>query len=94
MYSRGSLQYTGGVVCAVNGGGRGYVSSWDEKPYEYLPTGRKSYLDEQDIVTFLDPPKDLIPLDSASYNPAAYLWSVFSIIIIFLILTLLCYFVT
>ncbi|KAL6286860.1 hypothetical protein ACE6H2_011250 [Prunus campanulata] len=74
LYSNGSLQYTGGVVCAVNGGGRGYVSSWDDKPYEYLPTGRKSYLDEQDIVTFLDPPKDLIPLDSASYNPAAYLW--------------------
>ncbi|KAI5339639.1 hypothetical protein L3X38_018911 [Prunus dulcis] len=74
LYSSGSLRYTGGVVCAVNGGGRGYVSSWDEKPCEYLPTGRKSYLDEQDIVTFLDPPKDLIPLDSASYNPAAYLW--------------------
>ncbi|BBG99722.1 hypothetical protein Prudu_009500 [Prunus dulcis] len=74
LYSSGSLQYSGGVVCAVNGDGRGYVSSWDEKPYEYLPTGRKSYLDEQDIVTFLDPPKDLIPLDSASYNPAAYLW--------------------
>lgn len=78
LYSNGSLHYTGGVVCAVNGRGRGYVSSWDEKPYEYLPTGRKAYLDEQDIVTFLDPPRELIPLDPASYNPAAYLWSVFN----------------
>ncbi|KAJ4718722.1 WD repeat-containing protein 49 isoform 1 [Melia azedarach] len=50
------------------------VSVWDEKPYEVLPTGKISYLDEQDVVTFLDPPKELIPLDPASYNPAAYLW--------------------
>ncbi|KAK8540425.1 hypothetical protein V6N13_008847 [Hibiscus sabdariffa] len=32
------------------------------------------YLEEMDIVTFLDPPNDLIPLDPNSYNPAAYLW--------------------
>lgn len=50
------------------------VSAWDEKPYEILPTGKISYLDEQDLVTFLDPPKELIPLDPTSYNPAAYLW--------------------
>lgn len=33
-----------------------------------------AYLDELDIATFLDPPKELIPLDSSSYNPASYLW--------------------
>ena len=53
-----------------------YVLPWDDKPFETLPSGKKAYLDEQDVVTFLDPPKDLIPLDPASYNPAAYLWSV------------------
>jgi hypothetical protein len=56
------------------GGERAYVSAWDEKPYEILESGKKAYLDEADIVTFLDPPKDLIPLDPSSYNPAAYLW--------------------
>ncbi|XP_074288084.1 uncharacterized protein LOC141613241 [Silene latifolia] len=50
------------------------TTSWDEKPYEVLPNGKKSYLDEQDVVTFLDPPKDLIPLDPSTYNPASYLW--------------------
>ncbi|XP_010428213.1 PREDICTED: uncharacterized protein LOC104712916 isoform X2 [Camelina sativa] len=62
-----------GVVLAVYGG-RGYESPWDEKPYETLPTGKRVYVDESDVVTFLDPPKELIPLDPASYNPAAYLW--------------------
>jgi hypothetical protein len=42
-------------------------SIWDEKPYELL---------EEDVVTFLDPPKELIPLDPDTYNPAAYLWLV------------------
>ncbi|KAL0877957.1 hypothetical protein Bca101_027663 [Brassica carinata] len=65
-----------GVAMAVQGGG-GYESPWDEKPYETLPTGKKVYVDESDVVTFLDPPKELIPLDPASYNPAAYLWLVF-----------------
>ncbi|KAL2624572.1 hypothetical protein AAZV13_07G003300 [Glycine max] len=50
------------------------VSAWDDKPFEMLPSGNKAYLDEQDVVTFLDPPKDLIPFDPSSYNPAAYLW--------------------
>lgn len=50
------------------------LSPWDDKPYELLPTGRRAYLDEQDVVSFLDPPKELIPIDPASYNPAAYLW--------------------
>lgn len=50
-------------------------SPWDDdKPYELLPGGRRFYIDEQDIATLLDPPKELIPLDPASYNPAAYLW--------------------
>ncbi|CAI9110122.1 OLC1v1010098C1 [Oldenlandia corymbosa var. corymbosa] len=49
-------------------------SSWDDKPFEVLPNGRVMYLDEQDVVTFLDPPKELIPLDPSTYNPASYLW--------------------
>ncbi|GMY38459.1 hypothetical protein FCV25MIE_33703 [Fagus crenata] len=63
-----------GTILAVRGGERVHVSGWDEKPYEILDNGKKAYLDEADIVTFLDPPKDLIPLDPSSYNPAAYLW--------------------
>ncbi|XP_019426834.1 PREDICTED: uncharacterized protein LOC109335180 [Lupinus angustifolius] len=50
------------------------VSGWDDKPFEILENGKKAYLDEQDVITFLDPPKDLIPLDPSSYNPASYLW--------------------
>ncbi|XP_043707961.1 uncharacterized protein LOC122657351 [Telopea speciosissima] len=50
------------------------LSAWDDEPYELLPSGKKAYIDEQDILTFLDPPKELIPLDPASYNPAAYIW--------------------
>ncbi|EFH63730.1 hypothetical protein ARALYDRAFT_476439 [Arabidopsis lyrata subsp. lyrata] len=68
-----SNRFSRGVVLAVQGG-RGYESPWDEKPYETLPTGKRVYVDESDVVTFLDPPKELIPLDPASYNPAAYLW--------------------
>lgn len=74
QYRNESAHSTCSVICALNGGQRTYVSAWDEKPYEVLPNGKRAYLDEQDIVTFLDPPKELIPLDSASYNPAAYLW--------------------
>ncbi|KAK4750960.1 hypothetical protein SAY87_004442 [Trapa incisa] len=66
--------FSGGAIKAINGSVSAYVSPWDEEPYEILPNGKKAYLDEQDIVTFLDPPKELIPLDPASYNPAAYLW--------------------
>ncbi|KAL3366325.1 hypothetical protein AABB24_011146 [Solanum stoloniferum] len=50
------------------------ASPWDEKPYQVLPNGKIVYLDEQDVVTFLDPPMELIPLDPSSYNPAFYLW--------------------
>lgn len=63
-----------GAIRSVDGGESVYTSAWDEKPYEILPSGKRAYLDEQDVVTFLDPPKDLVPLDPASYNPAAYLW--------------------
>ncbi|XP_059643064.1 uncharacterized protein LOC132284940 [Cornus florida] len=66
---------------AINGGNRATTMSilsssspWNDKPYELLPSGKRAYLDEQDVVTFLDPSKDLIPLDPTSYNPAAYLW--------------------
>lgn len=66
-----------GCVVAAVAGGRERAqesSAWDEEPYELLPDGKIQYLDEQDVVTFLDPPKELIPLDTVSYNPAAYLW--------------------
>nr|XP_023924307.1 uncharacterized protein LOC112035704 isoform X1 [Quercus suber]POE95873.1 hypothetical protein CFP56_23620 [Quercus suber] len=75
--STGIKLYThgpGGAIRAVGGEERAYVSAWDEKPYEIVDNGKKAYLDEQDVVTFLDPPKELIPLDPSSYNPAAYLW--------------------
>lgn len=51
-----------------------HVSPWDDKPYQVLPGGEISYYDERDVVAFLDPPKQLIPLDPSSYNPATYLW--------------------
>ncbi|XP_022721255.1 uncharacterized protein LOC111278842 isoform X3 [Durio zibethinus] len=52
------------------------ASAWDNKPLEIPRNGKKPYfyLDEMDILTFLDPPNHLIPLDPTSYNPAAYLW--------------------
>ncbi|KAL2321460.1 hypothetical protein Fmac_025839 [Flemingia macrophylla] len=68
---RGLGRYTYRTVPRSN---QSYVSPWDDKPFEILPSGKKAYLDEQDVVTFLDPPKNLIPLDPSSYNPAAYLW--------------------
>ncbi|KMZ69965.1 hypothetical protein ZOSMA_202G00520 [Zostera marina] len=59
------------AAAAVGGGG---ASVWDEKPFEVLRGGKISYFDEQDVVCFLDPPKELIPIDPHSYNPAAFLW--------------------
>ncbi|KAJ1429232.1 hypothetical protein SESBI_08588 [Sesbania bispinosa] len=74
---RGLGLYRNGIVestCRSSTVSRSYVSPWDDKPFEILPSGKKAYLDEQDVVTFLDPPKEFIPLDPNSYNPAAYLW--------------------
>ncbi|CAA7409379.1 unnamed protein product [Spirodela intermedia] len=64
----------GGVVVAVlpEGSKEKSRSAWDDEPFEFLPGGKIAYLDEQDIVSILEPPKELIPLDSATYNPAAY----------------------
>ncbi|PRQ60438.1 putative chaperonin TCP-1, groEL-like equatorial domain-containing protein [Rosa chinensis] len=64
LYRNESVHSACSVICAVNGGQGGYVSAWVEKPYEFLPNGKRAYLDEQDVVTFLNPPKELIPLDS------------------------------
>ncbi|OVA01207.1 hypothetical protein BVC80_729g13 [Macleaya cordata] len=61
-------------IRAINGRKGNSLSPWDDKPYELLPSEKKAYFDEQDIVSFLDPPKELIPLDPSSYNPAGYLW--------------------
>ncbi|KAK4269565.1 hypothetical protein QN277_022706 [Acacia crassicarpa] len=75
LYRNGlPLQSTCGVTIALSRSNEAYVSPLDDKPFEILPNGTKAYLDEQDVVSFLDPPKELIPLDPASYNPAAYLW--------------------
>ncbi|PNX98791.1 hypothetical protein L195_g022048, partial [Trifolium pratense] len=69
-----------GIVESSSGNGAVFRSNqvhsspWDDKPFEILPNGKRSYLDEQDVIAFLDPPNDLIPLDPTSYNPAAYLW--------------------
>ncbi|KAJ8447561.1 hypothetical protein Cgig2_031174 [Carnegiea gigantea] len=60
-------------IKAVNGGKTLNTSPWDEKPFVILPNRKKVYLDEQDVVTILDPPKELTPFDP-SYNPASYLW--------------------
>lgn len=61
-------------AAAVDRGSTESISSWDDEPYEVLPNGEIAYLDEQDVVTFLDPPKTLRPIDPSSYNPATYLW--------------------
>ncbi|KAI3858101.1 hypothetical protein MKW98_029575 [Papaver atlanticum] len=61
-------------IKAVDGQTSESLSSWDEKPYEISADETKFFYDEQDIMTFLDPPKELIPLDPSSYNPAGYLW--------------------
>ncbi|CAJ1970689.1 unnamed protein product [Sphenostylis stenocarpa] len=71
FYRNGVVDSTCGAVSRSN---EVNVSPWDDKPFRILPSGKKAYLDEQDVVTFLDPPKGLIPLDPSSYNPAAYLW--------------------
>ncbi|KAK3018301.1 hypothetical protein RJ639_002919 [Escallonia herrerae] len=79
LYQQRSLRLYYGAI----DGGRTAISTscsassssvWDDGPYEVLPSGKRAYLDEEDVVTFLDPPKELIPLDPTSYNPAAYLW--------------------
>lgn len=62
------------VVESRLGNGTVSLTNWDDKPFEILPNGKRSYFDEQDVVAFIDPPNNLIPLDPASYNPAAYLW--------------------
>ncbi|KAH7688214.1 hypothetical protein IHE45_03G018300 [Dioscorea alata] len=67
-------RYSGMGVEALASGSGVNSSPWDEKPYELLPGGKRAYFDELDVVTFLDPPKELIPIDPASYNPASYLW--------------------
>ncbi|KAF5186905.1 Wd repeat protein [Thalictrum thalictroides] len=71
--SRNSV-LNGGRIRAVNEREVDYISPWEEKAYEILPDGRRIYFDEQDIASFLDPPKELIPLDPASFNPAKYIW--------------------
>ncbi|KAL1292620.1 hypothetical protein HN51_053190 [Arachis hypogaea] len=67
--------FTGlGAACGSRRSSEVNVSPWDDKPFEMLPNGKRVYFDEQDVVTFLDPPNELVPLDPSSYNPAAYLW--------------------
>ncbi|MBA0778920.1 hypothetical protein Gotri_003208 [Gossypium trilobum] len=60
------LRFCGGRKISV--GARAGVNGASET------TSFEPYLEEMDVVTFLDPPNYLIPLDPGSYNPAAYLW--------------------
>lgn len=50
------------------------IGNEGEDPYRILDTGRKVYLDELDVLTLLDPPSFLIPMDANDYNQAAFLW--------------------
>ncbi|KAJ3699078.1 hypothetical protein LUZ61_002783 [Rhynchospora tenuis] len=50
------------------------LSSWDDKPYDWAPGGRRYYLDEQDVVSFLQHRSRLIPFEASSFNSATYLW--------------------
>lgn len=76
MFLQKKAPRCGGVAAAVSPEGRKERgrSAWDDEPFEILPGGKIAYLDEQDIVSILEPPKELIPLDPAAYNPAAYVW--------------------
>ncbi|KAL8458839.1 hypothetical protein ACS0TY_036373 [Phlomoides rotata] len=72
---RTSEQFSKSKLCTLSARANAKArSEWDVGPYEAAQIGRKYYTDEQDVVTFLDPPKELIPLDPSSYNPASYLW--------------------
>lgn len=51
-------------------------SERNAEPYALSEAGGRYYLEELDVVAFLDPPKELIPFDPSSYNPASYLWLV------------------
>ncbi|KAG6383585.1 hypothetical protein SASPL_156652 [Salvia splendens] len=67
----------------VNGGGKNMQvtartiakakSEWNAELYAVPGVEGSYYLNELDVVAFLDPPKGLIPLDPSSYNPASYL---------------------
>ncbi|KAJ7551019.1 hypothetical protein O6H91_07G130300 [Diphasiastrum complanatum] len=50
------------------------IGNEGEDPYRVLDDGRKVYLDEFDVITLLDPPPSLQPLNRGSYNHAAFLW--------------------
>ncbi|XP_042022751.1 uncharacterized protein LOC121770024 [Salvia splendens] len=49
-------------------------SEWNAELYAVPGVEGSYYLNELDVVALLDPPKELIPLDPSSYNPASYLW--------------------
>lgn len=64
-------------LCRLSARGNAKAKSeWNVEPYAASETGESYYLDELDVVAFLDPPKELIPFDPSSYNPASYLWLV------------------
>jgi hypothetical protein len=55
-------------------GGPPRIGKEGEDPYRILDDGHKVYLDELDVITLLEPPPFLRPLQSVYYNHAAYLW--------------------
>ncbi|KAF6149087.1 hypothetical protein GIB67_018665 [Kingdonia uniflora] len=69
-----SYPLRGGTICAVYARKGDNLSPWDDKPYQVLLGEDRAYYDEEDVVAFIDPPKELIPLEPDTYNPAAYLW--------------------
>ena len=54
-------------------GNREAGGSAGEDPYRIVG-GRKIFVDELDVVGFLDGYEQLRSIDPQSYNPAAYLW--------------------
>jgi hypothetical protein len=58
----------------INPSKYGVQGNEGEEPYRILENGQKAYLDELDVLTLLDPPAFIRPMDSRTYNHATFLW--------------------
>ncbi|CAK9881023.1 unnamed protein product [Sphagnum jensenii] len=58
----------------INPSQYGVQGNEGEEPYRILENGQKAYLDELDVLTLLDPPAFIRPMDSRTYNHATFLW--------------------
>lgn len=54
--------------------GRTKIANEGEDPYRILDTGQKVYLDELDVLTLLDPPSFLVPMNANTYDQVSFLW--------------------